>query len=162
MRTGPRGAVAIGRGVAVAIVLAIAAATGSCSGGASPSPVSSAAITVSGAWVRAAPDVAQATAAYLVIANAGPTADALLAVRSPGAMAVQIHETAMDASGMMGMHPVARVDVPAGGSVTLAPGGFHLMVMGLKSPLKVGDRLELDLSFDHAGSVIVQAEVRQG
>jgi copper(I)-binding protein len=54
------------------------------------------------------------------------------------------------------------LEVPAGGTVTLAPGGYHLMIMGLTKTLEVGGKLELDLVFEHAGKVVVQAEVRQG
>lgn len=159
MSVGRAPAVALRRVVAIVVGMVVAGVLVACSGGPSSSPVG---LTVSGAWVRAAPDVTQPTAAYLVIANPGPTADALLSASSPGAMSVGVHQTAVDASGMTGMHPVDRVDVPAGGSVALAPGGYHLMIMGLKTPLNVGDHLELDLVFDHAGSVVVQAEVRQG
>lgn len=149
--------------VVMACAGVIAAVAMACSGGASPSATpATPAVTVSGAWVRVAPDIAQPTAAYLVIASAEATTDALLSVSSPGAMTVQIHETTMDSTGMSGMHPVARVDIPAGGSVTFAPGGYHLMIMGLKAPLKAGDRLELRLVFEYAGTVAVQAEVRQG
>lgn len=149
--------------VVTAATIVLAAVAAGCSGAASPSATTTGpAVTVSGAWVRAAPDTAQATAAYLVIANGGPAADALLSASSPGAMEVQVHETTKDSMGMSGMHPVARVDVPAGGSVAFAPGGYHLMVMGLKAPLKAGDRLELRLVFEHAGTIAVQAEVRQG
>ena len=102
----------------------------------------------------------QPAAAYLSIVNASGTADALLSASSPGAASVELHETAMASDGMMGMHPVARLDVPAGGSVALAPGGYHLMINGLTTTLRAGDRLELDLVFDHAGRVVVQAEVR--
>ena len=148
--------------VATIVACLLAGVAVGCSGGATASPSQAPGLTVTGAWVRAEEDVAQMTAAYLVIANAGPADDALVSVSSPGAMSVGMHETTMDASGMMGMHPVDRIPVPAGGSVTLAPGGYHLMIMGLKAPLKVGDHLELDLVFDHGGSVVVQAEVRQG
>ena len=63
---------------------------------------------------------------------------------------------------MMGMHPVDRVDVPAGATVALAPGGYHLMIAGLTAPLQAGDRLELDLVFQRAGRIIVEADVRHG
>jgi hypothetical protein len=75
---------------------------------------------------------------------------------------VELHETSTDASGMTGMHPVARIEVPAGGEVKLQPGGFHLMLMSLTKPLAVGDKVEIDLVFEHAGRIVVQAEVRSG
>lgn len=152
-RLGALGAV----GAVVALVVLVASVT-ACSVGATPSP--SPTITISSPWARIPGSMDQPTAAYLTIANPGGAADALLSASSPGAASVELHETAMASDGTMGMHPIARLDVPAGGSVALAPGGFHLMISGLKTELRPGDRLELDLVFDRAGKVVVQAEVR--
>jgi len=63
---------------------------------------------------------------------------------------------------MMGMHPVARLEVPAGGSVRLKPGSYHLMLMGLTGDLVAGKTIQLDLVFERAGKVVVAAEIRQG
>lgn len=143
------------------IVLAafVGAAVG-CTGGATPAP--SAGVTVTEAWVRVAATTGTPTAAYLVIANPGGQADALLSVSTPAASGVEMHETSTDMNGMTGMHPIARLEVPAGATVRLEPGGFHLMVTGLKAPLAVGGTIELDLVFEHAGRVVVQADVRAG
>jgi copper(I)-binding protein len=62
---------------------------------------------------------------------------------------------------MSAMHPVSSIHIPAGGTVSLAPGGFHLMLMGPK-PLAVGDTVELVLTFEKAGKVTVKAEVKNG
>lgn len=137
------------------LVSVVAASVVACSPGA-------AAPTVSGAWVRPPMGTDQAAAGYMVIANSSGQADALLSASSPSASSVEIHQTSTDMSGMTGMQPIARLDVPAGGTVKLEPGGYHLMIMGLAKPLAVGDKLELDLVFEHAGKVVVQAEVRQG
>jgi copper(I)-binding protein len=136
--------------VAVATLVALAA----CSGTAS-------APTIAQAWARPAP-VGGNTAAYLTITTGAGQADALLSASSPGADMVQVHEVSTDASGMTGMHPIDRLDIPAGTTVSLEPGGHHLMVMGVTSELAVGGKLELDLVFEHAGKVVVQAEIRQG
>jgi hypothetical protein len=101
-------------------------------------------------------------AGYLVITNASAQADALLRVTSPAATSVELHETMTDSSGMTGMHPVERLEVAAGATVKLEPGGYHLMLMGLGDAVKVGDTIELDLVFEHAGTVAVQAQVRAG
>ncbi len=143
------------RGVVVAAVLAVVAA---CSAGATASP--SGALTIGDPWVRASGNVDQPTAAYLSITNGGPAADALVSASSPGAGSVEIHETSKSSDGMMGMHPIARLDVPAASTVALTPGGYHLMITGLTTELRTGDRLEIDLVFDKAGKVVVQAEVR--
>jgi periplasmic copper chaperone A len=133
-----------------------ASLAGCTSGGAAVPP------TISAAWVRPAMSMDQPAAAYLTITNGGGQADALLSAASPGAASVELHQTSTDTTGMTGMHPVARLDVPAGGTVKLEPGGYHLMIMGLAKPLEAGSSLELDLVFEHAGKVVVQAEVRQG
>ena len=74
----------------------------------------------------------------------------------------QLHKTSTDASGMTGMSPVTDIAVPAGGTTALAPGGFHVMLMGMGRELAVGGTIELRLVFRNAGTVTVQATVRQG
>ncbi len=117
-------------------------------------------LSTSAAWARPGATGAD-TAAYLVITNAGGAADTLVSASSPGATSVGLHETIPDASGMMGMQPVVGIEIPPGGSVTLQPGGKHLMVMGLTKALAVGDSLDLELKFKNAGTVKVKAEVKQ-
>ena len=138
------------------LTIVVASLAGCSSGGAAAPPI------ISEAWVRPAMGMDQPAAAYLVITNSSGQADALLGASTPGATSVELHQTSTDTSGMTGMHPVARLDVPAGGTVKLEPGGYHLMIMGLSKPLELGAKLELDLIFEHAGKVVVQAEVRQG
>lgn len=139
-------------------------------------------ITVADAWARPSPMVAGAGAAYMKITNSGSEADALLGAASDVAMTVEVHETvaleepaatdgmggmetpaATDGmgGGMMGMRPVERVEIPAGGSVELKPGGYHVMLIGLKRELKVGETIEITLTFEKAGEVKVSAEVRE-
>lgn len=152
---------------AVSLVLAasLAACSGSASpaGSASPSPAGSPSggITVTGAWVRNSPAVAGAIAGYLVIRNDGPAADALVGASSPIAKTVELHRTmAMSSGGMMGMVPVSRIDIPAGGSVELKPGGYHLMMLDPSAGLTVGQTVDITLQFEHAGTITVKAEVR--
>ena len=59
------------------------------------------------------------------------------------------------------MQPVARLEIPAGGSVELKPGSYHIMLIGLKQDLKAGDTIEITLTFEKAGEVKVTAEVRE-
>ena len=82
---------------------------------------------------------------YLTLVNKGP-ADALVAVESPTARKVEMHASSME-GGVMRMSPEARVALPAGSRVTFAPGGRHLMLIGLKRPLKQGDRAPATLRF---------------
>ncbi len=153
--------------VPVAIIALLVAACSGASGG----------ITVADAWSRPSPLVAGSGAAYMVIKNTGATADALIGGSSDVASAVEVHETvdmssampagSMDASGMgsspvMGMQKVDRLEIPAGGTVELKPGGYHVMLIGLARELKVGEKIEITLTFEKAGEVKVSAEVRAG
>jgi copper(I)-binding protein len=77
-------------------------------------------------------------AAYMVIKNSGSSADALIGASSDVADKAEIHETKM-VDGNATMSPVARIEVPAGGSVELKPGSYHVMFIGLKQPLRSGE-----------------------
>lgn len=143
---------------AVAAVLVTAAG---CAPAASPPGTASAPI-VSGAWVRPPQGMDRPAASYMVITG-GAEADALLGVSSAAAAMVEIHETTTDGSGMTGMQPIERLEVPAGTAVTLQPGGYHLMLMQVvEGTIVIGDIVELELTFERAGVVVVQAEVRAG
>ena len=100
-------------------------------------------------------------AGYLVITG-GSQADALLGATSPAAGTVELHETSMDSSGMTGMHPISRLEIPAAATVTLQPGGYHLMLMEPTGEITVGSTVQLELTFEKAGKITVQAEVKQG
>ena len=108
-------------------------------------------ISVHDAWTRPANPGVNA-AGYLLITNKGRTADRLVAAESPIATTVSIHQS-QTVGGVTSMRAVDGIPVRAGQTVTLAPGGFHLMLEGLKRPLKVGDRAPLTLSFVKAGVV---------
>ena len=72
---------------------------------------------------------------------------------------VEMHRMSMEGD-VMRMRPVESIEVPAGATVALQPGGMHLMLMGLKAPLAAGQRVTLTLQFEKAGEVAVQAAVR--
>jgi periplasmic copper chaperone A len=112
------------------------------------------------AWLRV--PIGGLTAGYLVIENGTGADDVLDAVSLPGGGTAMLHQTTTDTSGMTGMQMVDAIHVPAGGTVTLEAGSFHLMIDGLSNPIAVGDRVEFDLHFEHAGTIAVQAEVRAG
>ena len=102
--------------------------------------------------IRASMGQSPTTAGYLTILNHGKTADRLVSASCTCAASVSIHEMKMTGS-VASMKAVPSVEIPAGGKVTLAPGGMHLMVMGLKAPIKAGDMVEMVLTFDKAGAV---------
>ncbi|WP_309092713.1 copper chaperone PCu(A)C [Phenylobacterium sp.] len=113
---------------------------------------------VSGAWSR--PAAAGTTGAgFLTLANPGRTADALVAVETPLARKVEIHRSTMR-GGVSSMQKLERVDLPPGGRVVFAPGGHHLMLLGLKQPLKTGDRAPATLVFASGARVKTTFEVR--
>lgn len=110
------------------------------------------------AWVAEAPPTARHNAAYLRLRN-GPRADVLLDVETPVAEVVELHAMTRE-QGVMRMTQEATVALAPGATLTLAPGGRHLMLINMKRALKPGERIPLTLRFRHAGLVTVEAEVR--
>ncbi len=115
-------------------------------------------VTVHEAWARASAGAAMAGAAYVTLMG-GSAADSLVGASTPVAATAEVHET-KSVNGVMQMRPVAALPVPAGQMVTMAPGGYHVMLMGLKQPLAAGQSFPLTLTFQHAAPVTVQVQVR--
>lgn len=116
-------------------------------------------ITISDAYARAMPPRAPSAGGYLTLTNSGSVDDALLMITSPLAEDVQVHETIME-NDMMQMGPIAGdLAIPAGQSVTLEPGGMHLMFLGVSAPFTEGDEVPVTLHFEHAGMVEVALPV---
>ncbi|WMC10896.1 copper chaperone PCu(A)C [Oceanimonas pelagia] len=109
-------------------------------------------------WSRPVPPMAVNGSAYLVINNHGQAGDVLLGASTPLAERVEIHTHVMDGD-MMKMRQLDNLPVPAGEAVTLAPGGHHLMLMGLKQAPQLGERFPLTLQFEQAGEVQVEISV---
>ena len=109
-------------------------------------------------WSRATPAGAPVGAGYVTLKNSGAAADKLLSATADVAGKVEIHEMSMD-GGVMKMRPVNGLEIPAGKSVELKPGGYHIMFMGLKQPLKAGDTIKGTLTFEKAGAVPVEYKV---
>ena len=97
-------------------------------------------------WVRASTPGAKNAAAYVTIMNHGMKSDALIGVASNVSAKVELHSHKND-SGVMRMRQIVSVPVPAHTVAELKPGGDHIMLMGLKRPLKAGDHIMLRLSF---------------
>jgi copper(I)-binding protein len=143
----------------------------SCAGGTAGTPL----IVVQDPWVRAVgvmaesgqgempaagmPGDAMNSAAYMLLVNKGDVTDRLLRVESDVAQAVELHESTMEGD-VMRMNPVQFVEVPAKGQAELKPGGFHVMLIGLKRDLKPGEKITLTLIFEKSGPITVDAEVR--
>jgi hypothetical protein len=118
-------------------------------------------VAVNGAWVRGTVAGQKVTGAFMQMTS--PTDTALVAVTSPVAKFVEIHEMKMD-GGMMQMNAVDKLPLPAGKPVELKPGGYHVMLFDLQRPIKEGDVVPLTLTFeDKAGkksTVAVKATVK--
>jgi copper(I)-binding protein len=102
-------------------------------------------LQIKGGWSRPAPAGGNGVG-YFTIVNPGPKPETLVRVDSPVAQRVEMHSMSMQGA-VMKMGPVASVTAPAGGEVSFAPGGYHLMLIGLKKPLAVGDKAPLTLTF---------------
>ena len=102
----------------------------------------------------------EVAAGYLVLQNHGSSADRLVAATGEVAGITQVHEMAVDASGVMTMKQLADgLEIPAGGEVTLKPGSFHIMFMDLKKPVRQGEPFKGTLTFEKAGTVEVEYSV---
>jgi copper(I)-binding protein len=117
-------------------------------------------LRIEAGWVRATPPGAQAGAAYFNLTNTGKTPDRLLGGSAPGVKRVEVHEMSVT-GGVMRMRPLTDgLALPAGGTVALKPGGYHIMLIGLDGPLKAGSALPLTLRFEKAGQVTVTLPIK--
>ena len=147
-------------------------------------------LTITDAWARTSPMATSRGAAYMVITNGTATDDALLSASVDASIAkeTQVHETTTDMTSetsmdaeettttmmgdtsessmgngedpMMGMREIDELPIAAGESVTLAPGGYHIMLMDLVAPLEEGATFDVTLEFREAGTKTVSVEVR--
>ncbi|HTQ72915.1 MAG TPA: copper chaperone PCu(A)C [Burkholderiales bacterium] len=102
-------------------------------------------VTVSGAWVRGTAGPQTSTGAFMSIRSSKDVD--LVAAESPAAKSVSLHETIM-ADGVAKMRPVAKLKIPAGQTVELKPGAYHVMLEGLKKPLAKGASVPIVLTFE--------------
>jgi hypothetical protein len=117
-----------------------------------------AAVTVRDAWSRATPPGMTVAAAYLTVTG-GPRPDRLVGAATPRAAMAELH-VVTESDGMSRMRQTDVIEVPAGSTVTLAPQGTHVMLMGLDEPLVAGQQFPLTLQFATAGAVTVTVVVR--
>lgn len=112
-------------------------------------------------WSRVAPAAAPVIGGYLTLTNAGSKADTLVGGSTPLAERIEIHQMSIE-GGVARMRPLPDgLEVPAGSSVDLAPGGTHLMLIKPSRPFAEGDRIEATLEFARAGSVRVEFVVQR-
>jgi copper(I)-binding protein len=114
-------------------------------------------VTIEGPYARAGMPNG---AVYMELKNDGGAADAVLSADSDVADAVELHESKMEGD-VMKMSPIEKIEVPAGGATTLKPGGIHVMLIGLKGDLAVGDTFQLTLNFENSGAKTIDVEVKE-
>ena len=117
-------------------------------------------LVITQAWSRATPGGAKIGGGYLTIENKGVVPDRLIGGSADVAGNVQVHEMATN-NGVMTMRSLDKgLTIEPGKTVRLAPGGYHLMLSDLKSPLKQGDQLPVTLEFERAGKVKLSLDVQ--
>ena len=134
--------------VAMAVLALVA---GACGGEAS--------LDVAEAWSR--PALGPNGAVYLTIEGGeADTALSGVSVSADVAAMAQIHQTVIRDDGVMAMTRIPRVEIPAGSTVIMVPGGMHVMLLELAEPLELGDTLDMTLTFDNGTELTTTAEVR--
>ncbi|HLZ85293.1 MAG TPA: copper chaperone PCu(A)C [Caulobacteraceae bacterium] len=111
-------------------------------------------------WIRATPNAAPTAAGYLTVTNRGKSADRLLGGSSPLAQAIEPHTMSMTGEVMRMRLTPGGFPIPPGATLTLAPGGNHLMLIGPRRPFKPGDHVPATLRFARVGQVTVVFAVR--
>lgn len=116
-------------------------------------------LEITGAFTRATLPAAKVAGGYLEVENKGATPDRLLGGTSEAVESVQVHQMAMEGDVMKMGRVEGGLEIPAGEAVTLAPGGLHLMLIGLRNPFSEGECVEVRLQFEEAGEVPVLLNV---
>lgn len=137
-----------------AALIRIADSRGSHHGHAMPAAAGD--IRILAPFARATP--AKVGGVFLTLQNGGKADDRLLKAASPAAASVELHTHVKDGDAMR-MRPVEDIPVPAGGQTMLEPGGYHIMLIGLKQPLKEGGQIPLTLTFEKAGDISIEVPV---
>jgi hypothetical protein len=115
-------------------------------------------LTVSRPWARATAGPARNGVGYLTLGNTGAVDDRLVAVSAEISERARFHAHIIDGE-VMRMRPVGAIDVPAGSTVRLEPGGLHIMFFGLERPLEEGERFAATLSFERSGPMAIEFAV---
>jgi hypothetical protein len=116
-------------------------------------------VTVSDPFIRAVPPVVKTTAAFMQLRYSGPAEEFLVAAETPAAGAVELHMHEHD-DGVMRMRKIPHIHLPPGKTVSLEPGGLHIMLFDLQAPLTEGDEIPLTLIFADGSSKPIEATVR--
>jgi copper(I)-binding protein len=146
--------------VALALACGMAAAPAVAQAAAPTPPNQAGPLQVASAWARATAPGQTTGGGYMEIRNNGAEPDRLVAIQSPLAERVEMHETVTQGD-VSSMRPVqGGVAVPPHGDVKFSPGGYHIMFIKLKQPLAAGSQVPATLTFEKAGAVQVQFDVK--
>ena len=145
--------------IAAAFLAALLFALSLAAGAAAAADRAKGEVTVHEPWARASAGRARAGAAYFTIANMGEKPDRLVAAASPVARPAQFHTHSME-DGIMKMRHVMAVEVAPGEPTVFKPGGLHVMLMGLKAPLRKGESFPLSLTFERAGKIELRVMIQ--
>lgn len=116
-------------------------------------------LTIDHPWSRATPASAPVGAGYLVVTNRGKTDDRLVSGTSTVSTKVEIHDMAI-VDGVMRMRALDQgIVVPAGGKIEFKPGGYHIMLIGLKQPIAKDSSFKGTLTFEKAGTIEIEYRV---
>ncbi|MEV8239659.1 copper chaperone PCu(A)C [Microbacterium testaceum] len=132
-----------------------------CAGTTAPAPAAeSASFSSTDVWVKAADG--GMSAGFGELTNTGDADLTVVSATSPATSSMQLHETVANEDGQMVMREVeGGFVIPAHGSLTLAPGGNHLMFMDVTSPLRAGDDTTITLTFSDASTVDITAPIKE-
>ena len=115
-------------------------------------------LSISDVWSRSSAGMKKAGAAFMIITNSGAIDDRLIAASTPAAKKTELHTHLME-EGVMKMRQVKHIDVAAGGTTELKPGGLHVMMFKLTDVFKKGENYPLTLTFEKAGQVTVMVHI---
>jgi copper(I)-binding protein len=139
--------------ISVSVLAAIAVATVSST---RATEFKAGALVIDSPWTRATPGGAKVAGGYMTISNQGSAPDRLIGGSFPRATRFEVHEMQMEGT-VMRMRPLPNgLEIKPQQAVKLAPGGYHLMFMGLKQPLKQGEKIKGQLVFEKAGTVDIE------
>ena len=135
----------------------LSGASGEHKGVSTPGPTS---LVVTDAWIRVPPPGAQMVALYFSLANTGKNPAKVIGVRVPGAISSELHETWIDSNGVASMRMLSALEIPSGQVVALAPGGLHVMVMGLRRHIRDGEDIMFELLLDQNALLKLKAKAK--
>lgn len=116
-------------------------------------------VETQGIWIRSAMQ-GENSAMYILLSNHSAQDDEMVGASSDIAVAVEVHKSMMDSNGTMKMTPQDSVPLPAGTEVEFAPGGLHIMFVGLKKDLKIGDTVNVVLYFKNHADISLMVPVQ--